>query len=43
MRLSRLLEEVRRIMFVRNIDPEIRESLIQIVQNAWVNIEEAEV
>ena len=42
MELSRLIEEVRRIMYVRNIDPAIREALVEIVQNAWSNVKEAE-
>jgi len=41
MELKSLVEEIRRIMYVRNVDQTIREGLVRVVENAWHNIEEA--
>ena len=40
MDLKTLIEEIRRIFYLRGIDPEIREVLVNIIENAWQNIEE---
>ena len=42
MELGKLVEEIRRIMYVTGVDSTIREQLVSIVENAWHNLEEAE-
>ena len=43
MDLKTLVEEIRRIFYIRNIDSELREVLVSIVENAWQNVEEGQV